>query len=260
MREKSTRVFTIGTFAILYIVTSLISTVHVVDFFELSNPRWMAISLAIAFELGAAASLASLVVLNKLNRGLVWTLFIVITAMQVQGNLYFAYKNVHDYQAWAELFGLIDEEAIYQKRIIAAVSGAILPLVALGFIKSLVDYIKPEGKKEDLITKVGGQGNPNRSNNEPKLIPTEEPVDSTPISEEERDFPPLSGEEAQEIAEASDEISTPEEVVSRYYGDISLGGGGVSTEEGEILPVNSNKKKGVVSNNGKVESVNPLKL
>ena len=36
-----------------------------------------------------------------------------------------------------------------QKRILSLVSGAILPLVALGFIKSLVDYIKPDIEVND---------------------------------------------------------------------------------------------------------------
>jgi hypothetical protein len=59
------------------------------------------------------------------------------------GNAYYAYVHLENYQAWVELFGLIEEEPIFQKRILSIVSGAILPLVALGFIKSLVDYIKP---------------------------------------------------------------------------------------------------------------------
>jgi hypothetical protein len=104
----------------------------------------MAISLAVAFELGAAASLASLIALDKMNKTLVWILFITITAMQVQGNLYFAFKNAQGYDSWVQLFNLVEEDPLYQKRILSFVSGAILPLVALGFIKSLVDYIKPE--------------------------------------------------------------------------------------------------------------------
>lgn len=153
MKGKIINWFIIGTFAILYIVTSLISTIHVIDFFELSNPRWMSISLAIAFELGAAASLASIIVLDKMNKTLIWSLFIVITGMQVQGNLYFAFTNLSDFSTWSELFNIIDEEIIYQKRVISIVSGAILPLVALGFIKSLVDYIKPDQDiKEEKYT------------------------------------------------------------------------------------------------------------
>lgn len=151
-KDKLVRNFVISTFVALYLLVSVISTIHVIDFFQLSNPYWLAVTLAIGFELGAAASLASLVILKKMNKGLVWSLFIVITLMQMQGNMYYAFINLDDFQSWSELFNLVEEEPIYQKRILALVSGAILPLVALGFIKSLVDYIKPEEKEEDLET------------------------------------------------------------------------------------------------------------
>jgi len=146
--KNLTSKFIIGTFVTLYLMVSIISTIHVVDFFELSNPYWLAVTLAIAFELGAAASLASLIAMEKMNKTLVWMLFITITLMQMQGNMYYAFKNITDYSTWSELFNLIDDDPIYQKRILAFVSGAILPLVALGFIKSLVDYIKPEKESE----------------------------------------------------------------------------------------------------------------
>jgi hypothetical protein len=135
--------FVISTFVLLYLCVSIISTIHVIDFFSLSNPYWLAVSLAIAFELGAAASLASLIALDKMNKTIVWILFFVITAMQMQGNMYYAFKNLTGYTEWVQLFNLVEEDPLYQKRILAFVSGAILPLVALGFIKSLVDYIKP---------------------------------------------------------------------------------------------------------------------
>src|SRR6056300_1153055 len=128
-------------------MVSVISTILVIDFFKLSNPTWLAVSLAIAFEVGAAASLASLIAMDKMNKSLVWFLFFLLTAMQAMGNTYYAFVNLGDYQSWSELFGLIEEEEIFRKRILSIVSGAILPIVALGFIKSLVDYIKPEEDK-----------------------------------------------------------------------------------------------------------------
>ena len=146
-REYLLRGFIISTFVSLYLIVSVISTIHVIEFFLLSNPKWLAISLAIAFEVGAAASLASLIALEKMNKFLVWCLFITLTCMQAMGNTYYAYTNLHDFQSWVELFGLVEEDLIYQKRILSIVSGAILPLVALGFIKSLVDYIKPQEEK-----------------------------------------------------------------------------------------------------------------
>jgi hypothetical protein len=130
--------------------------------------------LAIAFELGAAASLASLIVLDKMNKALVWSLFIVLTLFQSMGNVYYAYVNLHDFSGWVELFDLVDEELIYQKRILSMISGGILPFVALGFIKSLVDYIRPS---QDPVTEV-----------DLETVQTEEQVDS---QEEETSSPQI---------------------------------------------------------------------
>jgi len=143
-KNKLIRGFIIGTFVSLYVIVSCISTIHVIDFFRLSNPEWLSISLAIAFEIGAAASLASLIVLHKMNKFIVWSLFIVLTMVQAMGNTFYAYSHLNGFGKWIELFNLVDEDLIYQKRILSIISGAILPLVSLGFIKSLVDYIKPE--------------------------------------------------------------------------------------------------------------------
>jgi hypothetical protein len=143
MGKKTTSYFVIGTFVTLYLLVSAISTIHVIDFFKLSNSDLLAISLAVAFEIGAAASLASIITLEKMNKGIVWGLFIILTLMQAMGNVYYAYTHLENFQGWIELFGLTEEDLIYQKRVLSIVSGAILPIVALGFIKSLVDYIKP---------------------------------------------------------------------------------------------------------------------
>ena len=144
----------ISIFVGLYSLVSIISTIHVVDFFKLSNPTWLAITLAIAFEVGAAASLAAIIILDKTSKSLVWLLFILITLMQMMGNMYYAYTHLGDYSFWSQLFALDEEEAIFQKRVLSIVSGAILPIVALGFIKSLVDYIRPSEKKEEIIEEI----------------------------------------------------------------------------------------------------------
>ena len=154
MKENGLRYFIIGTFVTLYFIVSIISTIHVIDFFTLSNPSWLATSLAIAFEVGAAASLASLIALDKMSKTLVWGLFITLTLMQMMGNTYYAFTNLQDYQSWVDLFGLTEEEPIYQKRILSIISGAVLPLVALGFIKSLVDYIKPDKIVSETTTVI----------------------------------------------------------------------------------------------------------
>lgn len=112
-----TKNFIIGTFVTLYVMVSIISTIHVIDFFELSNPKWLAVTLAIAFEVGAAASLASIIALKKMNKGIVWALFILLTLMQAMGNTYYAFVNLKGFEGWIELFGLIDEDPVQQKEL-----------------------------------------------------------------------------------------------------------------------------------------------
>ena len=193
MNEKLVSRFVIGTFVVLYAIVSVISTIHVIDFFELSNPYWLAVSLAIAFEFGAAASLASLVALDKMNKTIVWLLFFAITAMQMQGNMYYAYTNLHDYQSWIELFNLVEWEPMAQKRMLAFVSGAILPLVALGFIKSLVDYIKPAETQVTLI---------------------EDKLETEVMNQEIEDYESMRSEEAGESVESENWTEDlPEEVI-----------------------------------------------
>ena len=151
MNPKKLHWFIISTFVSLYVVVSVISTIHVIEFFKLSNPEWLAIFLAIAFEIGAAASLASIITLEKMNKNLIWLLFFVLTFMQGMGNTYYAFVNLENFESWSQLFGLEGEEQIFQKRVLSLISGAILPLVALGFIKSLVDYIKPSEEDSKKI-------------------------------------------------------------------------------------------------------------
>ena len=92
--------------------------------------------------------------------------------MQMQGNMYYAFTNLNEFQSWSELFNLMEEDLLYQKRVLAAVSGAILPLVALGFIKSLVDYIRPD-EHVDAVKVVDEK--PNRR----EVVKKDEPVAPT---------------------------------------------------------------------------------
>ena len=281
MKDKLVHRFIIGTFVSLYLLVSIISTIHVIEFFKLSNPYWLAVSLAIGFELGAAASLASLIILDKMNKTLVWMLFGAITLMQMQGNMYYAFVHMENFQGWSELFGLIEEDIVYQKRVLSAVSGAILPLVALGFIKSLVDYIKPQS--ESLVKEEAKIEEPQTEAKEEKFsytaeeleeakewdVTLEDGLEEEPIVEEteERDEDHELDLVLNEIVEdleipSEEETNTPSDFIGGYYGDILIDGNGplVQTEESQVLPVNSNKR-GVpqIDSSSKV-SISPTRL
>jgi hypothetical protein len=240
MTNKLVSRFIISTFVTLYALVSVISTIHVIDFFELSNPYWLAVTLAIGFELGAAASLASLVILKKMNKTLVWALFITITLMQMQGNMYYAFINLEDFQSWSELFNLIEEEPIFQKRVLAAVSGAILPLVALGFIKSLVDYIKPEEDDELVSDDVAEFDDVSREvssdyfeDGEDLYWPKDEEVEEDPIEDDWEDEEDWDEEHAldQVLNDMASEIEVDEEVVEAPEED-EMDVWGVTLEDG----------------------------
>lgn len=266
MKDKLVHRFIIGTFVSLYLLVSIISTIHVIEFFKLSNPYWLAVSLAIGFELGAAASLASLIILDKMNKTLVWMLFGTITLMQMQGNMYYAFVHMENFQGWSELFGLIEEDIVYQKRVLSAVSGAILPLVALGFIKSLVDYIKPQSesvvKEEVKIEEIPAEIKEEIYTAEDLEEAKEwdatlmDGLEDEPTVEEpgERDEDHELDIALNEIVEGLEETTNnhpeenlennPSNFVGGYYGDVLIDGNGpsIQTEEAQDLPINPSKK------------------
>ena len=156
LQQKIVHLSIIGIFVSLYFLVATISMINSVAFFDLAHSGVMSWSLAIGFEMGAAASLAAILILDKTNKTMVWGLFILLTAFQMMANSFHAFVNLEDYMGWVELFGLQEEEPIFQKRLLSIVSGAVLPIVALGFIKSLTDYIKPETieTEPELLTEI----------------------------------------------------------------------------------------------------------
>ena len=149
----------IGALIVVPFLVSLISTIHVVNFFKLSNFNWLAVTLAIAFEVGALSSLAALAVMDKISKFSLWLIFILITIMQMMGNTYYAFDfmttkmTTHPEwtQNWIDLFSINGEGLPATKRILAIVSGAILPVISLTFLHILISYIsstKPKSEEE----------------------------------------------------------------------------------------------------------------
>jgi hypothetical protein len=243
--NKLTKNFIIGTFVTLYVMVSIISTIHVIDFFELSNPKWLAVTLAIAFEVGAAASLASIIALKKMNKGIVWALFILLTLMQAMGNTYYAFVNLKGFEGWIELFGLIDEDPVQQKRIVSFISGAVLPLVALGFIKSLVDYIRPEEseEKEEVIVETTTDNGGDEQIIEVVENSLKEEAQKVwekvaELREEGKLPPPLTEEELKD---------EPTALANSQYSEM------VSEEEYDEEPINNFEEKSLIEMQGQIE-------
>ena len=140
----------LSSFLLIPLIVSVISSIHVINFFEISNNKALAIALSVSFEIGALSALAGLVVLDKINKNVIYFIFFLLTAYQMMGNTYFAYDVISEKMMtnpnlisnWSELFGFETDDIISMKRLIAIISGAILPIVSLCFLDLSVDYIK----------------------------------------------------------------------------------------------------------------------
>ena len=148
----------IGLFAILYLAVALVSGIHAIQFFGLANNSWMAIILAISFELGQAAVLFSLLT-SKNERGKVmpWVLMGIFTLVQVLGNVYSSYKHIilespenlryfkEPIFIWTQL---PDDQATV---IVTYIVGAILPICALLLTSMVTNHLGLEGNTKEEI-------------------------------------------------------------------------------------------------------------
>lgn len=205
------RVFIWG-FLFLYFLVALISFCHAVQFFGIGNAKWMSISLAFAFELGLALSLASILLSDKNKKQtLPWILMITLTAVQVVGNVYsvFRYISVSDvdyYQYLAKplLFFIeeVDENTI--QIIVSWIMGAILPIVALMMTDMVANNIKnvSEDKKETI---------------ESIKDKIEEDIEEQPAAEEKKEVPVT----VEEVKENLKPVKKNEDSIADYVDILS---------------------------------------
>lgn len=155
LKQNDFRKIVVATFLAVPALSSLISTIHIVEFFGLGNRVWMAIILALAFEIGSIASLMTLAVLDKINKFAVWFIFFVLLMMQMLGNVYYTYDFISlamtSNPTWIQSFVDLVEMMTMQKLeprttkfILSLLIGLPIPIISLAFLKSVSDYLKPE--------------------------------------------------------------------------------------------------------------------
>lgn len=137
----------LGLFCILYLSIAFVSTYHAFAFFALANPMWLSVILSIAFEVGQAAVLFTLLSNGMKNERQVmpWVLMFVLTAVQVIGNVFSSYKYMIinnadqiDYFTKSVLFFVQSPNPDYNYVMISYITGAILPVVALCMTSMIV--------------------------------------------------------------------------------------------------------------------------
>ena len=144
-------------FSLLYIAVGFVSTYHAISFFAISNENWLAIILAVAFEIGQAAVLFSLLT-SKTKKTMPWILMSVLTLVQVLGNVYSSYSymiiNHPDqvkYFTDSVLFYLQDPDPRVNQVMISYITGAILPIVSLCMTSMVVNAAGLDNKKKENL-------------------------------------------------------------------------------------------------------------
>lgn len=139
----------IATFVALYVAVAFVSTLHAVTFFKITNALGLAILLGAAYEVGQATVLFSILMTENKNRILAWLMMFLLTALQITANVYASFKFMdasgsNDWTFWqrAILFNVQATDSEMYKVIISWISGALLPLVALGMTALVADNIR----------------------------------------------------------------------------------------------------------------------
>lgn len=144
-------------FAILYISVAFVSTFHAIAFFGLANLTWIAVLLAITFEIGQAAVLFSILTNATKNKIIPWFLMIVLTIVQVLGNVYSSYQylitNSNESLKYFKepIFVWMDMPDQQCNVILTYIIGAILPIVSLLMTSMVTNYLEKtdDTKPED---------------------------------------------------------------------------------------------------------------
>lgn len=176
---NSKKIFLI-LFAILYISVAFVSTFHAISFFGLANDMWIAVMLAITFEIGQAAVLFSILTGAAGKRKIIpWTLMIVLTLVQILGNVYSSYQYLitnstellryfkEPIFVWTDL---PDKEC---NVILTYIIGAILPIVSLLMTSMVTNYIGKEDSNNDNSGTSNKLDKPNEQPVEINKEPTE---------------------------------------------------------------------------------------
>ena len=171
-------------FALLYGLSAFVSGYHAIEFFSLANAYWLALLLAITFEIGQAAVLFYVLQSKTKSYG-PWVLMIVLTLTQCIGNIFSSHKymvthSMEDIKYFTDsvLFFVADPDPKVNIVFIDYIVGFLLPIVALAMTSMVVEILKdPTIKDETMVVE-----------NNQETIKTEEPesmVESTEPVEEE---------------------------------------------------------------------------
>tara|TARA_B100000963_G_scaffold176268_1_gene153302 strand:- start:7652 stop:8350 length:699 start_codon:yes stop_codon:yes gene_type:complete len=144
-----------NSFLLPILLVVIMSISHVVSWYDIGNPLSWAIYLSVAVEIFALASVSAATI--KMSKGSIWFLFILVTLIQLIGNVFYEYKEISltdlGFISWVELVTpwFDDWTILDHKRFLALIQGGTLPIMSL---TSLHFYIQFNDNLEDHTTVI----------------------------------------------------------------------------------------------------------
>jgi hypothetical protein len=164
----------VTSFLIPILLVAFVSISHVTTFYSTSNPISWAIYLSIAVEVAALAALAG--ISAKFGR-FIYIPFGIVTLIQFVGNFFYSYSYIdpasQSFINWVDMIsgffepmGIDPTDLVSHRRILALLTGGLIPFISLTFAHMLIVYsnklqlekendIKPEINVDEISKKVG---------------------------------------------------------------------------------------------------------
>ena len=149
----------VGSFLIPILLVAFVSISHVTTLYSLSNPLSWAIYLSVAVEIAALAALAG--VSAKFGK-FIYIPFGIVTFIQFVGNFFYSYSHINinsqDFKDWVDMIsGLLETlgvdptDVTSHRRILAFITGGLIPFISLTFAHMLIVYSSKIQTNEDNI-------------------------------------------------------------------------------------------------------------
>lgn len=139
------------------LLSSVMSAIHLVNMVKLGNPMFMAIALAVTFELGSIVSFVAMSknILKKLKKEALYIIFAILFLLQAFGNVYSSFDYIRRTllvdPTWLTSFREMFFNAMditSTKLILACLIGLPIPLISLILLKSAIDYFSADADVE----------------------------------------------------------------------------------------------------------------
>jgi len=149
----------VGSFLIPILLVAFVSISHVTTFYSMANPLSWAIYLSVAVEIAALAALAG--ISAKFGK-FIYIPFGIVTLIQFVGNFFYSYSHIvpnsTDFKNWIDMIsslleplGVEPTDIVSHRRILAFLTGGLIPFISLTFAHMLIVYSSKIQTNKDKV-------------------------------------------------------------------------------------------------------------